>query len=143
ARLVAKRIQRYETGEIVVTFDPNRCIHTGRCLQNLPGVFDVSRRRWIELEAAPPDAVADTVRKCPSGALRYERLDGGPAEEPDRPATVRPVRRGPLYVRGEIVLLDPSGNPLDAGPRATLCRCGASENKPFCDNSHRAVDFEG
>ena len=68
---MGKRLQTYETDEIVVTFDPNVCRHTGVCLRGLPRVFDVSRKRWIEPESAPATDVAAQVARCPSGALQY------------------------------------------------------------------------
>ena len=45
--MATKRVQSYETPEIVVTFDPNVCIHSGVCVRGLPLVFDVRRKRWI------------------------------------------------------------------------------------------------
>jgi uncharacterized Fe-S cluster protein YjdI len=72
---MGKRLQTYETDEIVVTFDPNVCIHSGVCVRGLPRVFDVRRKRWIEPESAPASQVAAQVARCPSGALQY-RLKG-------------------------------------------------------------------
>jgi uncharacterized Fe-S cluster protein YjdI len=70
---MSDRVQKYETDEIVVTFDPGKCIHAAVCLQGLPAVFDVSRKRWIDLRHADADAVAAQVDGCPSGALQYIR----------------------------------------------------------------------
>ena len=64
------RIQRYETDQIVVTFNPNICIHSGVCILGLPAVFDIRRKRWVAPEAASPDDVAAQVARCPSGALQ-------------------------------------------------------------------------
>ena len=72
---MSKRLQTYENDEIVVTFDPNLCRHTGVCLRGLPLVFDVRRKRWIQPEHAPAPAVAAQVSRCPTGALQY-RLKG-------------------------------------------------------------------
>jgi CDGSH-type Zn-finger protein len=52
---------------------------------------------------------------------------------------------GPLLIEGEFKLVDAAGNEcqLDASkPAFALCRCGASQNKPFCDGSHKACGFE-
>jgi len=68
-----KRLQTYETPEIVVTFDPNLCTHSGNCVRGLPLVFDVKRKRWIQPEAATAAEVAAQIERCPSGALQYER----------------------------------------------------------------------
>jgi len=74
---MSKRLQTYETDEIVVTFDPEICRHTGVCVRGLPLVFDVRRKRWIAPESAPAAEVAAQVARCPSGALQY-RLKGDP-----------------------------------------------------------------
>lgn len=67
---MSKRLQTYETDEIVVTFDPNVCIHSGECIRGLPDVFDVKRKRWVRPELAPANRVAEQVARCPSGALQ-------------------------------------------------------------------------
>jgi uncharacterized Fe-S cluster protein YjdI len=69
---VAKRLQTYETPDIIVTFDPNICQHSGVCVRGLPAVFDVRRKRWVAPEKATPEEVAAQVRRCPSGALQYQ-----------------------------------------------------------------------
>jgi uncharacterized Fe-S cluster protein YjdI len=76
---VKKKLQVYETPDIAVSFDPNVCRHSGVCLRTLPAVFDVRRQRWIRPEAEPADAVADAVRKCPSGALQFY---SNPSDDP-------------------------------------------------------------
>lgn len=133
------RIQRYESGDLAVIFDPNRCIHSARCLQNLPGVFDVSRRDWVRPAAAPAEAVIATVRDCPSGALTYEHTSG--PETPDAEPSAQTVQDGPVYVRGHMTIRDAEGGIIAEGTRFALCRCGHSADKPFCDNSHRAAGF--
>lgn len=67
------RVQSYQSDEIVVTFDPERCQHTAICLRGLPGVFDIKRKRWIDVKAASADEVAAQIDRCPSGALQYIR----------------------------------------------------------------------
>ncbi|WP_288142825.1 CDGSH iron-sulfur domain-containing protein [Mesorhizobium sp.] len=75
------------------------------------------------------------AESCPSGAITYIRKDGGPQEQPPVVNTVRIRENGPLALHAEIVL---DG---ETSFRATLCRCGASENKPFCDGSHTKSGF--
>jgi uncharacterized Fe-S cluster protein YjdI len=70
---MAKRLQTYEADEIIVTFEPDVCIHSGVCLGGLPDVFDVKRKRWVRPELQPADAVAAQVLRCPSGALQFVR----------------------------------------------------------------------
>jgi uncharacterized Fe-S cluster protein YjdI/CDGSH-type Zn-finger protein len=129
----------YRGARIEVSFDLGRCIHVAECLRGLPEVFDVERRPWIEPDGGEPDAVAAVVGRCPSGALQYRRRDGGPQET--HPVTrVTPTLNGPLLVEGEIRVELENGTE-ELLPRATLCRCGASARKPFCDNSHLAIGF--
>jgi len=78
----SKRLQSYETDEIVVTFDPAVCVHSGVCLRGLPAVFDVNRKRWVRPEAAPAAEVAAQVDRCPSGALQYQWKREGPPAKP-------------------------------------------------------------
>jgi uncharacterized Fe-S cluster protein YjdI len=68
-----KRLQVYETPGVTVTFDPNLCQHTGICLQGLPAVFDVTRKRWVRPELASPEDVIAQVGRCPSGALQIRK----------------------------------------------------------------------
>jgi uncharacterized Fe-S cluster protein YjdI len=71
------RPQSYETEEIVVTFDPKVCTHSGVCVLGLPAVFDIKRKRWVRPELASADDVAAQVARCPSGALQA-RLKSSP-----------------------------------------------------------------
>lgn len=130
----------YRTEQIAVYWEPRLCIHTARCLQALPQVFDVRRRPWVLVDAAPAGTVADAVMRCPTGALRFERLDGAAQEPlPDVPV-VEAQPDGPLYVRGPIRIVNEDGSERGL-PRAALCRCGESNNKPFCDGMHRRSGF--
>jgi uncharacterized Fe-S cluster protein YjdI len=133
--------REYRTGDIAVTYDAALCIHAAECVRGLRAVFDTEKRPWIQPENASADEIAAVIHRCPSGALTYQRLDGGPAEVPDPEQTIQPQKDGPLYVRGELMLRDAEGGTLANIYRAALCRCGASENKPFCDNSHIAIGF--
>ena len=130
----------YRTDQIAVYWEPALCIHTARCLRALPEVFDVHRRPWVLVDAAPADAVADAVVRCPTGALRFERFDGAPQEGLADPPVIEAQSDGPLYVRGGVRIVKEDGEAREL-PRAALCRCGESNNKPFCDNMHRRVGF--
>ncbi len=135
------RTRRYESEDITVTYDVKRCLHAAECVRALPEVFDPDRRPWVEPGEADADAVARAVERCPTGALHYERHDGGPSEAPPEPR-IRLVPDGPLYVQGRVELRDGDGNVRWNETRAALCRCGASRIKPFCDNSHVDIDFQ-
>jgi CDGSH-type Zn-finger protein len=91
---------------------------------------------WIHPDDMAVERIAEVAHRCVSGAIRYRRLDGAPDEQAP-PVNLASVREaGPLALRAELWL---GGAP--AGYRATLCRCGASQNKPFCDGSHKAAGF--
>ena len=134
------RIHTYQGQAITVTYDAARCIHAAECVSHLRAVFDTSRRRWVEVDNAPGDAVADAVMHCPTGALHYE---GGQIAPELLPAqnTITLVTNGPLYARGNIVIKDNDGNAILRDTRVALCRCGKSANKPFCDNAHNAAKY--
>lgn len=76
-------LQVYEHPEITVTFEPAKCIHSGICVRGLPAVFDVRRKRWVAVEAAPADQIHAQIARCPSGALQSYR----PGEFPPGQAT--------------------------------------------------------
>ncbi len=138
---MARRV--YSSDKINVSFDSALCIHTANCLRGLPQVFDLDAKPWISPDTASPEDVAEVVERCPSGALQYERLDGGPQEQPEAEPLIYATQNGPLMVRGDVKLLDADGNVKSDGHRMTLCRCGESSNKPFCDSTHRKNGFEG
>ena len=73
------------------------------------------------------------MRRCPSGALHY-RLEGGPPEQPEQPTRVEFVSNGPINLRGELSIKVPGGRRMRE-VRASLCRCGLTENEPFCDKA--------
>jgi CDGSH-type Zn-finger protein/uncharacterized Fe-S cluster protein YjdI len=130
---------RYESDRIVVSYDANRCIGARECARGLSVVFDVNRSPWIDASAAPAARIAEVVMRCPSGALGFERVDGGPEEPTPARNMVTVTPDGPLHVRGNLEIETPHGT-LQA-TRVSLCRCGASANKPFCDGSHRDAKF--
>jgi uncharacterized Fe-S cluster protein YjdI len=133
--------REYRTGDIVVRWEPEYCIHTARCLQGLPEVFDVLRRPWIRVDAASADDIARVVAQCPTGALSFSRLDDGPEEPAPDVTTVEPWANGPLFVRGRVRIVDDDGEVVREATRVALCRCGQSANKPFCDGTHRQTEF--
>jgi CDGSH-type Zn-finger protein/uncharacterized Fe-S cluster protein YjdI len=138
-----KSMDRRYSGEAVdITYNLKRCIHAAECVRRLSEVFNTQRRPWITADGASADQVAATVEHCPSGALHYERKDGGSTEH--TPSTNRVViwHNGPLQFSGDLRIEGAAVDVQDE-TRAALCRCGASHNKPFCDNSHKDIAFDG
>lgn len=134
--------KRYTGEAIDVTYDAGRCIHVAECIRRLHTVFDTTRRPWVLPDAGSADSIAATILTCPSGALHYERKDGGAAEPIPEHNTIRLVKNGPLYLHGDFTIVNGAGELVLNDTRVSLCRCGASAHKPFCDNSHRTVGFE-
>jgi uncharacterized Fe-S cluster protein YjdI/CDGSH-type Zn-finger protein len=138
--------REYRDGRIVVYWAPQFCIHTANCLNAQPDVFDAMRRPWVVLDTADAGEIAAAVLTCPTGALSFERLDGGAQEPAPEETTVEPRPNGPLYLRGRIRMAaargtDARGNITRDTTRVALCRCGGSDNKPYCDGTHRANGF--
>lgn len=131
----------YESDEIEVTYDVKRCIHSAECTRGLPEVFDTSRRPWIQPEQSNADRIAGVIHKCPTGALKYNRKDGGPPEPTPKQNDFRLGADGPVYLRGDFYFTDESGEPVKTDTRIALCRCGKSRNKPYCDNTHEDIEW--
>ncbi len=135
----ATEIEVAEGKDLTIAFNTKRCIHARFCVLGEPDVFKANvAGPWI----APDDATSTenliaVAKACPSGAITYKRKDGGAEEAPPAVNLVQIRENGPLAIRAEIMLGD-----QPAGMRATLCRCGASANKPFCDGSHNAIAFK-
>lgn len=138
---MARKTRHYESDLIRITYDSERCIHAAECVRRLPSVFDPDRRPWIEPDQAPAHDVAQTVERCPTGALHYERLDHPQGERPDAENSVSVCPDGPLYLRGRVQITDPEGLPILSDHRVALCRCGASVMKPLCDGRHLLIAF--
>lgn len=131
----------FEGRGIRVTWSKQRCIHAAECVRGLPAVFMPGRRPWITPDDATADRIAGIVMRCPTGALHFERRDGGPGEPVPAANTVVPSRNGPLILRGDLEIASPDGGAPLRDTRVALCRCGQSRHRPFCDNSHGGAGF--
>jgi CDGSH-type Zn-finger protein/uncharacterized Fe-S cluster protein YjdI len=137
ASTVSGGVETAQGERIEIEFEAKRCIHSRFCVTGAPQVFLANvKGPWIHPDAMPVDRLVEVAHACPSGAIRYRRKDGAP-EEPVPPVNLASVREaGPYAFRGQLEI---DGAP--AGFRATLCRCGASGNKPYCDGSHSKIGF--
>jgi len=120
-----------------ILFETKRCIHARFCVTGAPDVFLANvQGPWLHPDSMEVDRVVEVAHACPSGAIQYHRNDGV-HNETAPPVNLASTREaGPYAFRGQLEL---DGEPI--GFRATLCRCGASKNKPFCDGSHHEVGF--
>ncbi len=127
-----------------VTIHDNRgiCSHVGYCTDNLPSVFRLGTEPWIDPDAAAMDEIIATIKKCPSGALSYS-VDGVEHRDQERDPLVTALKNGPYLVIGGIEVAGHAGRAEEVSEEhCTLCRCGSSKNKPFCDGSHWSIGFE-
>src|SRR4051812_28441236 len=130
-------IEEVRGKRVLIRFETKRCVHSRACVLTRPDVFVPNvDGEWIHPDAASPEAIVRVAHECPSGAIRYERLDGGEDEVAPIVNLLRVRENGPLALHAELII---DGQP--AGFRATLCRCGESKAKPFCDTSHVAARF--
>jgi CDGSH-type Zn-finger protein/uncharacterized Fe-S cluster protein YjdI len=134
---VVNGTEHIEGRDLTLLYETKKCIHARFCVTGAPKVFLANvKGPWIDPDGIETDRLVEIAHACPSGAIRYERKDGK-HDETAPPVNLVAIREaGPYAVRGEIKL---NGEP--AGYRLTLCRCGASKNKPFCDGSHHDVHF--
>ncbi len=137
------KIYTYGNDEVEISWDKNRCIHAKECVHGLPEVFDISKNPWIEpSEANSLDDIKKVIEACPTGALHYNFKNKDTSESPSESNTITIDQDGPLYVRGDIHIVDMDDKSLKKDTRIAFCRCGASSNKPFCDNSHINAGFK-
>ncbi|MEX0272920.1 MAG: (4Fe-4S)-binding protein [Flavobacteriaceae bacterium] len=134
-------VKKYTKGDLTIIWKPKTCIHAGVCVKKLPNVYDPKARPWITPENAGVDELNAQIDACPSAALSYETQSKKAPEGTTIRITVKP--NGPVLVHGTCELTHSNGS-VETKERVTaLCRCGASENKPFCDGAHNTIEFKG
>jgi CDGSH-type Zn-finger protein/uncharacterized Fe-S cluster protein YjdI len=127
-----------EGRDLTLIYEGGKCIHSRFCVTWGPKVFIANvKGPWINPDAMPTEALTEIAHVCVSGAIRYKRKDGQPDEGPPPVNLISVRENGPYAIRADIRL---DGTP-GANYRFTLCRCGASRHKPFCDGSHNEVKF--
>ncbi len=137
---MSKSVKTYSGKHLNVTYEVERCMHAAECVNSgLRSVFDNTTRPWVQPDGAEAAAVMAVVDRCPSGALKYQ-LHDQPQTSPET-NRITPLPNSALGVRGDITLHDESGDAAEKTQRLTLCRCGKSKNKPYCDYSHHAAGF--
>jgi CDGSH-type Zn-finger protein len=126
-----------------ITIHDNRgiCAHAGHCTDNLAKVFKLKEEPWIDPVAEAAEDIINTIKKCPSGALSYS-VDDVEHRDRDGEPTVTVTKNGPYAVSGGIELVEQQRGEGASEEHYTLCRCGGSQNKPFCDGTHWHIGFE-
>jgi uncharacterized Fe-S cluster protein YjdI len=134
-------VKKYSNGDVIVIWEPAKCIHSAICVGGLPEVFDTQKRPWVNVQGATSKQIIEQVQQCPSGALSYLLEGEGNQESATMETVVEVLRNGPLLVYGTLKVKDKDGNESIKNKTTAFCRCGASNNKPYCDGSHVVAKF--
>lgn len=132
---------RFEGSQIDVTWDGRLCIHVAECGRSTGDLFVGGRQPWCQPDRVDMQEVIDVVERCPTGALTYTRKEGGDTESPQQHNTVTVSCNGPYFICGDLAIENAADDMPGVAFRAALCRCGQSNSKPFCDNSHEEAGF--
>lgn len=135
--------KKYSNGELTVVWKPQKCIHSGVCVKTLPMVYDPEAKPWINVENASTEELKEQIMKCPSGALSYFMNAEDNQEKETLETKIEILENGPLLVYGTLKVTDKDGNIETKNKTTAFCRCGESNNKPYCDGSHIKADFKG
>lgn len=148
ANRVSDKRDDYKGQQIEIFDNRGICAHSGFCSDRLASVFHAGQEPFVTPSGARLDEIIQSVRACPSGALSYA-IDGVEARnqvDQNRPASIEVSKDGPYRITGALGLVDQNGGDI---PRAkgssrehfSLCRCGHSQNKPFCSGMHWSIQF--
>jgi uncharacterized Fe-S cluster protein YjdI len=153
-----KIVKKYSNGEITIVWKPNLCTHVAYCFMELPEVFDPSNLPWVNANGASTERIIAQVRRCPTGALTFYRnsevnelqpesgtgdnkSDAG-NEHPPVAVRLKIMPHGPILVNGNTIIVHPDGKQETKTEVYSLCRCGHSKKKPYCDGSHAGTAFD-
>ncbi|MCX6046600.1 MAG: CDGSH iron-sulfur domain-containing protein [Chloroflexi bacterium] len=135
----ATRRERYEADGLVMTDEPGLCVHAGFCGTRFTNVWEmIKRNKDPEVRAR----LLEMVKNCPSGRLEVTLAEASAPVEPAFTPSIATMPDGPLWVRGGITVQTIDGVAYEIRNRVTLCRCGQSHNKPFCDGTHVEAGFK-
>ncbi|MEQ9404887.1 MAG: (4Fe-4S)-binding protein [Cyclobacteriaceae bacterium] len=137
-------VKEYDNEDLTVVWKPGTCIHSEKCFHGLPAVFNPKNRPWVTIDGAASLEIKNQIDKCPSGALSYKlKSKELMSTEIQDEQIVEVAKDGPLMVYGNINVKNHDGTRTSKHRVTAFCRCGASENKPYCDGSHKKIDFKG
>ncbi len=139
-----KETLKYTNENVTVVWKPKLCIHSAICFKGLPEVFDPKARPWVNINGAEAQRIVEQVHRCPSGALSIDN-DKEPTpldtKSTDADVEIQVQANGPFLLTGNIVIKFTDGHEEKKEGNVALCRCGTSVNKPYCDGSHRKINF--
>lgn len=144
--------KKYTNNEVTVVWKPGTCIHSTLCWKGLISVFNPKDKPWIKMDGATTERIIEQVRKCPSGALSYYMNDAQtgeqsgsnePVAESAQIMKITVTPNGPYIIKTQCLIVHSDGREETKMGSVALCRCGASNNKPYCDGTHRKNEFQG
>lgn len=143
-------VKKYTNGEVTIVWKPGLCEHSTICWKGATGLIDVfnpSKKPWINAQGASTEKIIEQVKRCPSGALSYflnneTQKEEETQDERNTDTIVEVIPNGPLRVHGCLVIKDMMGNEIQKENITSFCRCGGSNNKPFCDGTHKKNGFK-
>jgi len=137
---VEDKRENYEGEEITIHDNRGICAHAGRCTDGLHSVFRLNKEPWIDPNNESIDEIITTIKKCPSGALSYS-ISGVEYRDRDGEPTIFVAPNGPYVISGGADINDTTLGEGASKEHFTMCRCGGSKNKPFCDGTHWHIKF--
>jgi len=150
----------YSNEEITVSWRPGKCVHSTVCYRELIEVFNPRKRPWVNMNGASTERIIEIVNKCPTEALSFKWKDESKnsslndksnklnkasesaSQTGVKPVIVQVMRDGPLVVQGSFEVYNSEGKLLKTMLMTSFCRCGYSNNAPFCDGFHRKIGFK-
>jgi uncharacterized Fe-S cluster protein YjdI len=141
-----KNDRKYTNGEITVFWQPVKCVHATTCYRELLDVFNPRKRPWVNMNGASTEEIIRVVKLCPTQALSFAyNKDIEPENQTEMAENavneVMVMKDGPIVLKGNFTLYDPDGKEIPHMKMTSLCRCGVSNNMPFCDGTHRKAGF--
>ena len=134
--------KEYQKDDLTIVWKSDLCIHSAECIKRLPRVYNPNGRPWIKPENASVEDLKTQINACPSGALSYYMKNEEKAAMENTKAKIEVAINGPLLVHGDVTVKGKDGSEITKSPVTAFCRCGASANKPYCDGSHKKIDFK-
>lgn len=137
--------KEYNNGEVTIIWEPGKCIHSAVCVKGLPNVFKPREKPWITIDGATTEQLVEQIKKCPSGALgfRMNEQKNVDASMDDNSIEIQVIPNGPYLVKGKVTITHTDGSKEEKESSTAFCRCGQSSAKPFCDGTHRKINFIG
>ena len=142
---IKDKVDPYKGKDVTIHDNRGVCSHAGHCTGNVPTVWKSKPKEgeaWIDPDGSDAVDIEAVCKLCPSGALSYTK-DGKLHKDYGRGPMIKIAKDGPYKVVGHVELVDDNNSSKpESREHYTLCRCGHSKNKPFCDGSHAPSGFK-